>query len=77
MKYKNDMERIIIQISEKDKHLALFFKGKSWKRGGEEMGMRGDCNEVTEAYYTGLMASVGYRKGDIEKPVIGIVNSYN
>ena len=41
------------------------------------MGMRGDCNEVTEAYYTGLMASVGYRKGDIEKPVIGIVNSYN
>ena len=29
-----------------------------------------------EAYYVGLMNSCGYRTKDLEKPVIGIVNSY-
>lgn len=29
-----------------------------------------------EAYYVGLMNSCGYRMEDLEKPVIGIVNSY-
>ena len=32
---------------------------------------------MTEAYYVGLMNSVGYRKKDLRKPVIGIVNSWN
>lgn len=40
------------------------------------MGSRGNSNDVTEAYYSGLMASVGFRRSDLEKPVIGIVNSY-
>lgn len=30
-----------------------------------------------EAYYVGLMGSVGFRKKDIDKPIIGIVNSWN
>ncbi len=30
-----------------------------------------------EAYYVGLMNSVGYRDKDLEKPIIGIVNSWN
>lgn len=34
-------------------------------------------NERKEAYYVGLMNSVGYRNKDIDKPVIGIVNSWN
>ncbi len=33
--------------------------------------------EKTKAYYVGLMNSVGYRKGDLAKPVIGLVNSWN
>ena len=33
--------------------------------------------EKTEAYYVGLMNSVGYRKKDLLRPVIGIVNSWN
>ena len=41
------------------------------------MEKRGDAKELTEAYYSGLMCSVGYRRSDIEKPVIGIVNSYS
>ena len=31
---------------------------------------------MTEAYFIGLMSSSGYRKKDIQKPIIGIVNSY-
>lgn len=42
------------------------------------MYRRGNDQDMTEAYYIGLMGSVGYRKKDIsEKPVIGIVNSWN
>ena len=33
--------------------------------------------EVTEAYYEGLMESCGYRKKDLQKPVIGVVNSWS
>ena len=41
------------------------------------MVRRGDDLDMTEAYYIGLMSSVGYRKKDLAKPVIGIVNSWN
>lgn len=42
------------------------------------MYRRGNDQDMTEAYYIGLMGSVGYRKKDISgKPVIGIVNSWN
>ena len=32
---------------------------------------------MENAYYNGLMGAVGYRKKDLEKPVIGVVNSWN
>ncbi len=32
---------------------------------------------MENAYYNGLMGAVGYRKKDIAKPVIGVVNSWN
>jgi len=42
------------------------------------MYRRGNDQDMTEAYFIGLMGSVGYRKKDIgEKPIIGIVNSWN
>ncbi|MDR1579369.1 MAG: dihydroxy-acid dehydratase [Synergistaceae bacterium] len=41
------------------------------------MGRRGDSLDITEAYYIGLMSSVSYRRKDISKPVIGVVNSWN
>ena len=42
------------------------------------MYRRGNDQDMTEAYFIGLMGSVGYRKKDISgKPVIGIVNSWN
>ena len=41
------------------------------------MGKRGNLQDMTEAYYIGLMSASGYRKKDMAKPVIGIVNSYN
>ncbi|WP_028254644.1 dihydroxy-acid dehydratase [Veillonella magna] len=34
-------------------------------------------NKITDAYYTGLMNAVGYDNSDLEKPIIGIVNSWN
>ena len=37
---------------------------------------RRNGEELTEAYYAGLMSSVGFRKQDIAKPVIGVVNSW-
>ena len=37
---------------------------------------RGNCNDITEAYYSGLMRSCGFRRKDIDKPIIGIVNSW-
>lgn len=41
------------------------------------MYRRGDTQNMTEAYFVGLMGSVGYRRKDIsEKPIIGIVNSW-
>lgn len=40
--------------------------------------MRADRKEqVTEGYYVGLMEACGYRDKDLEKPVIGIVNSWS
>ncbi len=41
------------------------------------MAKRGNEKDKTEAYYIGLMSSVGYRKKDLAKPVIGVVNSWN
>ena len=32
---------------------------------------------VENAYYNGLMGAVGYRRKDLDKPVIGVVNSWN
>ncbi|MCR4431155.1 MAG: dihydroxy-acid dehydratase [Tepidanaerobacteraceae bacterium] len=41
------------------------------------MWRRGNNEDKTEAYYIGLMNSVGYRKKDLAKPIIGVVNSWN
>ncbi len=41
------------------------------------MPRKGHFEDKTEAYYVGLMNSVGYRKKDLAKPVIGVVNSWN
>lgn len=35
-----------------------------------------DVNDPQQAYYTGLMNACGYRTRDLQKPIIGIVNSY-
>jgi dihydroxy-acid dehydratase len=40
------------------------------------MPKRGNEKDMMEAYFIGLMSSSGYRKKDIAKPIIGIVNSY-
>lgn len=40
------------------------------------MNRRGNEKDMTEAYFIGLMSSSGYRKKDIQKPIIGIINSY-
>ena len=40
------------------------------------MTRRGNEKDMTEAYFIGLMNSSGYRKKDLAKPIIGIVNSY-
>lgn len=40
------------------------------------MPKRGNETDMMEAYFIGLMSSAGYRKKDIAKPIIGIVNSY-
>jgi dihydroxy-acid dehydratase len=37
---------------------------------------RGQPEEITEAYYRGLMHSVGYRRKDLDKPQIAVVNSW-
>jgi len=37
---------------------------------------RGKPEEITEAYYRGLMHSVGYRRKDLDKPQIAVVNSW-
>ncbi len=42
------------------------------------MYRRGNYEDMTEAYFMGLMGSVGYRKQDIsDKPIIAVVNSWN
>lgn len=42
------------------------------------MYRRGNDNDMNEAYFIGLMGSVGYRKKDLsQKPIIGVVNSWN
>ena len=37
---------------------------------------RGRAEDITEAYFRGLMHSVGYRRKDLEKPQIAVVNSW-
>jgi dihydroxy-acid dehydratase len=37
---------------------------------------RGRSDDITEAYYRGLMHAVGYRHSDLEKPQIAVVNSW-
>ena len=37
---------------------------------------RGNPEDITEAYYRGLMYSVGFREKDLLKPVIAVVNSW-
>ena len=37
---------------------------------------RGDSADITEAYYRGLMHAVGYRRKDLDKPQIAVVNSW-
>ncbi|MCE5262469.1 MAG: dihydroxy-acid dehydratase [Deltaproteobacteria bacterium] len=37
---------------------------------------RGKPEDVTEAYFRGLMHSVGYRRKDLDKPQIAVVNSW-
>lgn len=39
-------------------------------------GLRGGSEDITEAYYRGLMHSVGYRRSDLKKPQIAVVNSW-
>ena len=39
------------------------------------MTRRGNEKDLTEAYFIGLMNSTGYRKKDLSKPIIGIINS--
>lgn len=38
--------------------------------------IRGRPEDITEAYYRGLMQSLGFRATDLEKPVIAVVNSW-
>lgn len=37
---------------------------------------RGNPEDITEAYYRGLMHSSGYRRSDLDKPQIAVVNSW-
>ncbi len=37
---------------------------------------RGGSKQITEAYFRGLMHSVGYRRKDLDKPQIAVVNSW-
>ena len=37
---------------------------------------RGKPEEITEAYYRGLMHAVGYRRKDLDRPQIAVVNSW-
>jgi dihydroxy-acid dehydratase len=37
---------------------------------------RGQPEEITEAYYRGLMHAVGFRRKDLDKPQIAVVNSW-
>ena len=37
---------------------------------------RGESGEITEIYFRGLMHSVGYRRKDLDKPQIAVVNSW-
>lgn len=40
------------------------------------MSKRGNAGVATEAYYSGLMSGSGFRRKDIDKPIIAIVNSW-
>jgi dihydroxy-acid dehydratase len=48
----------------------------AFRNGVKNMPKRGNEKDMMEAYWIGLMSSSGYRKKDLAKPVIGIVNSY-
>ena len=37
---------------------------------------RGRSEDMTEAYYRGLMHAVGYRRSDLDKPQVAVVNSW-
>ena len=37
---------------------------------------RGSSDDITEAYYRGLMHAVGYRRADLDKPQIAVINSW-
>jgi dihydroxy-acid dehydratase len=37
---------------------------------------RGRSEDITEAYYRGLMHAAGYRRADLDKPQIAVVNSW-
>jgi dihydroxy-acid dehydratase len=37
---------------------------------------RGSPDDITEAYYRGLMHAVGYRRADLDKPQIAVVSSW-
>jgi dihydroxy-acid dehydratase len=39
-------------------------------------GHRGKPEEITEAYYRGLMHAAGYRRKDLDRPQIAVVNSW-
>jgi dihydroxyacid dehydratase/phosphogluconate dehydratase len=52
-------------------------KLKKQERRRLSMPRNGHIEDKTEAYYVGLMNSVGYRKKDLARPVIGVVNSWN
>ncbi len=38
--------------------------------------VRGRPEEITEAYFRGLMHSVGYRSKDLDRPLVAVVNSW-
>jgi dihydroxy-acid dehydratase len=44
--------------------------------GTEMTEHRGRPDDITEAYYRGLMHAVGYRRADLDKPQIAVVNSW-
>lgn len=46
------------------------------RNDGKMTEHRGRPDDITEAYYRGLMHAVGYRRVDLQKPQIAVVNSW-